>query len=152
ALADLQRSVDRLDSEIQRLFADGAVNALRQLVTRSVGFQQVNRRPLPADAFADDAAALFDDAAGASSSQTVLASPKSWDASGAAAITELDPAINFFALFPNRVTDSPVRWPALTTDCGSGRCLPSPDYWAGASRGLAQLLLENRDVVTPEHV
>jgi hypothetical protein len=152
ALADLQSSVDRLHAEIQQLFAEDARNSLRQLVTESVGFQQVNRRPLPPDTFAADAAALFDHATATSLSQTVLQSPLSWNAPGAAAITDLDPSINFFALFPKRVTDSPVTWPALTNDCANGRCLPSPDYWAGASRSLAQLLLENRDAVTPAHI
>src|SRR3954452_12826264 len=152
ALGDLQSSVDRLHSEIQRLFAEDARNSLRTLATESLGFQQVNGRPLPLDTFATDAAALFDNATATSLSSTVLESPLSWDAPGAAAITDLDPSINFFALFPQRVTDSPVAWPALTSDCANGRCLPSPDYWAGAARSLAQLLLENRDAVTPAHL
>ena len=152
ALGDLQSSVDRLHSEIQRLFAEDARNALRTLATEALGFQHVNGRPLPLDTFAGDAAALFDNATATSLSSTVLESPLSWDAPGAAAITDLDPSINFFALFPQRVTDSPVAWPALTSDCATGRCLPSPDYWAGAARSLAQLLLENRDAVTPAYL
>ncbi len=152
ALGDLQASVDRLHSEIQQLFAATAVNALRTLTTESVGFQHINHRLLEPDAFARYAAALFDNATAISSSEPLLPAPLSWDARGAAAITNIDPSINFFALFPQRVTDSPVAWPALTTDCLTGRCLPSPDYWAGASRSYAQLLLENRGSVTPGHL
>jgi hypothetical protein len=156
ALSDLQGSVDRLHSEIQQLFADGARNALRTLVTQSVGYAQINNgRRLSAEQFAPAAAALFDNATATSLSQTVLTSPLGFDAPAAAAITELDPSVNFFALFPASVTDAPstVTWPApLTVPCKTGRCLPSPDYWAVASRAFAQLLLENRDYVTPAYL
>ena len=162
ALSDLQSSVDRLHSEIQRLFAEGARNNLRTLVTQSIGYSQINDgRRLPRDTqFAPAAAALFDNATATSLSQIVLSSPLGYDAAAAAKIGELDPSINFFALFPQRVTDSPApaAWPrALTDTCPadnlvSGRCLPSPDYWAVSARAFAQLLLENRDYVTPAYL
>ena len=162
ALSDLQGSVDRLHAEIQRLFADGARNNLRTLVTQSIGYSQINAgRRLPRDdQFAPAAAALFDNATATSLSETILTSPLGYDAPAAAKIGELDPSVNFFALFPQRVTDSPagLDWPsALTDTCpsgnlASGRCLPDPDFWAVSSRAFAQLLLENRDYVTPAYI
>ena len=162
ALSDLQSSVDRLHSEIQRLFAEGARNNLRALVSQTIGYSQINGgRRLPRDSqFAPAAAELFDNATATSLSDIVLSSPLGYDAAAAAKIGELDPSINFFALFPQRVTDSPApaAWPrALTDTCpadnvASGRCLPSPDYWAVSARAFAQLLLENRDYVTPAYL
>ena len=60
ALARLQGSVDRLQEEIRLLFAADARNDLRTLTSQTLGYEQLNGRPLGQEAFANAAAALLD--------------------------------------------------------------------------------------------
>ena len=157
ALSTLQGSVDRLHSEIQLLFSQGARNDLGTIINQSVGYTELNDERLPRTQFAYSAGALFQDATATALTPTVLNVPPAFDAGTASRLGDLDPNVNFFALFPGRVTDSApgTTWPAPLDDycpggdLGRGLCLPDPDFWAAASRAFAQLLLENRDYVTP---
>jgi hypothetical protein len=154
SLARLQGSVDRLQEEIRLLFEANARNDLRTLTSQTLGYEQLNERPLGQEAFASAAAALLTDAMDASFSDIVLRRPGTFDALAAAGLGGLDPSINFFALFPGRRADSPagIDWPgALNSTCADADgllCLPSPDFWATSSRALSQLLLENRRYAT----
>jgi hypothetical protein len=155
ALITLQTSVDRLHAEIQRLFAQGARNDLDTIVNQWLG-----RGGLSADQLAVPAGALYTDATRIALRETVLNPTSAFDALSAGMRGELDPNVNFFALFPGRVSDSPsgIAWPpALADTCPGGSpsrglCLPAPDFWAASSRAYAQLLLENRGVVTRDRL
>ena len=157
ALATLQGSVDQLHSEIQLLFAQGARNDLGTIVNQSIGYETLNGERLPRTQFAISAGALFQDATSTAFTPTVLNAAPAFDAATAFRLGDLDPNVNFFALFPGRVVDAPasVAWPAPFDDScpggdvSRGLCLPDPDFWAASSRAFAQLLLENRDYVTP---
>jgi hypothetical protein len=155
ALINLQASVDRLHAEIQRLFAQGARNDLDTTINTWLGGGD-----LTADQLRVPAGALYTDATRIALTETVLNPTDAFDALTAGMRGELDPNVNFFALFPGQVSDSPssIAWPpALSSTCPGGSptrglCLPSPDFWAASSRAYAQLLLENRDVVTRDRL
>ncbi|WP_028062941.1 hypothetical protein [Solirubrobacter soli] len=143
ALASLQTSVDRLGDELRRLFADQAQNRLKTLVNQSLRYQAFNPARPTTQQFSGAADELMTDSVQISFSETILQMPGAFDALAASGLSQFDPAINFFALFPARVTDSTApKLPALGTN------LPDPDFWAASSRAYAQLLLENRDYVT----
>jgi hypothetical protein len=156
ALTRLQGSVDRLHSEIQRLFRQGAVNEINTIANQWLGRGGLDEIGLRAPA-----GALYTAATDIALRDTVLNPPSAFDAPAAAAIADIDTNVNFFAFFPTRVSDSTagIAWPdrALTDTCTPGEparllCLPDPSFWAGSSRAYAQLLLENRDVVTRDRL
>lgn len=161
AIANLQDSVDRLESEVQSLFAANANNDLSRLTRESLGYEAVNGQPLPPGTFATSADDLLQDASGTAVSQTVLASPGPFDAlDGDSQLTlggsdPLNTNINYFNYFPELVSDSPTgpfTGAPLTSGCAANAngslCLPNPAFWASASRAFAQLLLENPQYVT----
>ena len=155
ALINLQASVDRLHAEIQRLFAQGARNDLETTINTWLG-----GGGLTAGELRVPAGALYTDATRIALTETVLNPTDAFDALTAGMRGELDPNVNFFALFPGQVSDSPasIAWPpSLASTCPGGSpsrglCLPSPDFWAASSRAYAQLLLENRNVVTRDRL
>ena len=155
ALINLQASVDRLHAEIQRLFAQGARNDLETTINTWLG-----GGGLTAGELRVPAGALYTDATRIALTETVLNPTDAFDASTAGMRGDLDPNVNFFALFPGQVSDSPasIAWPpSLASTCPGGSptrglCLPSPDFWAASSRAYAQLLLENRNVVTRDRL
>ncbi len=155
ALINLQASVDRLHAEIQRLFAQGARNNLDTTINTWLGGGDLSAAELRVPA-----GTLYTNATRIALTETVLNPTDAFDALTAGMRGELDPNVNFFALFPGQVSDSPasIAWPpALASTCPGGSpsrglCLPSPDFWAASSRAYAQLLLENRNVVTRDRL
>ena len=160
ALVNLQGSVDRLHSEIQRLFAGGRGQRPRHgRSTPTSGAAALSR-----EALATPVGALYTDATRTATSETVLSESSAFDALTAGMRGDLDRNVNFFALFPGRVTDSApgIDWAApsslgLADTCPGGKpsrglCLPAPDFWAASSRAFAQLLLENRDAVSADQL
>ncbi|HEY6891027.1 MAG TPA: hypothetical protein VI300_24705, partial [Solirubrobacter sp.] len=158
ALLGLQGSVDRLNNEIKLLFAQGARNDLDTVTSQYLGRGGLDTRDLPTPA-----GALYADAARIAFSPTVLNTPAAYDAQTVAGLGDLNPNVNFFALFPRRVADSTagLAWPpALDDTCRdcqgspppSESALPDPAFWAASSRAYAQLLLENRNSVTRDRL
>ena len=106
ALVQPADSVDRLGDELRRLFADQAQNRLKTLVNQSLRYQAFNPARLTTQQFSNAADELMTDSVQISFSETILQMPGTFDALAAAGLSQFDPAINFFALFPSRVTDS----------------------------------------------
>lgn len=164
-LTTLQGSVDRLQSEVQTLFASGAKNDLNSLISQNLGYWRRSGRNLDSMPFDDAAAALYNDATKTAITSPVVLAPSNFDALSAnnnVLVTGADPLsldsnINYFNSFGAKVTDSPptIGWPGrVSTSCAAnsdptaGVCLPDPDFWATSARAYAQLLSENPQYVT----
>ena len=98
ALINLQASVDRLHAEIQRLFAQGARNDLDTIVNTVAR----RRRPDAPASSRIPAGALYTDATRIALTETVLNPTDAFDALTAGMRGDLDPNVNFFALFPGQ--------------------------------------------------
>lgn len=167
-LSNLQGAIDRLDADVQALFAQGAQNDLVQAINTYIGYAAKNPgHTLDYNQFNTAAETFLTNATTVATSVTQLKKLAGSDFSaqganglltGADAGT-LDSDINLFNYFPGNVTDStPVLgWPDssqnLASTCGSASapqdyyCLPNPSYWALAAQAYAQLLMENPQFV-----
>jgi hypothetical protein len=163
ALSSLQGSVDRLQSEVQALFAQDARNGLGTIIDQFLGYEATNGQPPSLAQVSFAAGALYQDATATALSPTVLSEPAGFTALDASALVRangqiaLDPNINLFNQFAPAVSDSfaATPWPgplsstcAAGSDPGAGLCLPDPDFWAASARAFAQLLMENPTYVT----
>jgi hypothetical protein len=163
ALSSLQGSVDRLQSEVQALFAQDARNGLGTVIDQFLGYEVTNGEPPSLAQVSYAAGALYQDATATALSPTVLSAPDGFDTLGASSLLRsngqiaLDPNINLFNQFGPAVSDSfaATPWPgplsatcAAGSDPGSGLCLPDPDFWSASARAFAQLFMENPTHVT----
>jgi hypothetical protein len=153
-LRSLQSSVDQLNSEVARLLAQDTRNTLVSDVNQWLGHGGLSESELrvPAGIF-------FTDATTRAQTEPLLTRHTAFDLDEAGKLDGLGNNLNFFTQFPARVSDA-LGGPWLTAavgscpggDPGNALCLPDADYWAAASRADAQLLLENRDSVTPDRL
>lgn len=171
-VSQLQESVDRLQSEVQSLFASSAENTFDQETNQFLGYAQRNGgHRLEQGPFSTAASDFYTDATSAAVREPEVTDPTGkFTADGVNSLLTgnspdvLNTSINLFNAFPGQVTDagSGSGWPdasqilsgslspsACGTTSASGLlCLPNPAVWAGSARAYAQLLAENPQWVT----